>query len=134
MPKGRRGLPAAVKKEIVRTVQGVVYSGPLPTPQDFGKYDEILPGAAERILTMAENQSKHRQKIEVKIVKSNITNEKIGLIFGLIVALSMFSAVVLCAYLKQPIPATIIGTGGIVGLVTAFIKGSKAIRSEKKEK
>lgn len=134
MPKGRRGLPSTRKKEIVRTVRGVAYSGPLPTPQDFGKYDEILPGAAERILTLAENQSKHRQKLEVKIVKSNITNEKLGLIFGLIVALSMFSAVVLCAYLKQPIPATIIGTGGIVGLVTAFIKGSKTIRSEKKEK
>lgn len=29
---------------------------PLPEPGDFGKYEKILPGAANRILTMAELQ------------------------------------------------------------------------------
>lgn len=30
------------------------YSGPLPHPETLAKYDQIVPGAAERIITMAE--------------------------------------------------------------------------------
>lgn len=36
------------------------FSGPLPPPQILGQYDEVLPGAAERILRMAEKQQDHR--------------------------------------------------------------------------
>lgn len=32
----------------------VMYQGPLPTPDAFAGYDNVLPGATERILTMAE--------------------------------------------------------------------------------
>jgi len=31
------------------------FSGPLPTPAILEQYDHLLPGAAERILSMAEN-------------------------------------------------------------------------------
>ena len=39
-------------------------SGPLPPPEMLAQYEEILPGAAERILSMAERQAEHRQKME----------------------------------------------------------------------
>lgn len=32
------------------------FSGPLPRPEDFEKYNEILPNAADRILAMAEKE------------------------------------------------------------------------------
>ena len=38
------------------------YSGPLPTPNDFDAFERALPGAADRILTMAEN----RQTAEIE--------------------------------------------------------------------
>lgn len=38
----------------------VEFSGPLPHPQTLRQYDEVLPGAAERILRMAEKQQDHR--------------------------------------------------------------------------
>ena len=41
----------AITKNSVSTFQG-----PLPHPDHFEKYNEILPGSAERILKMAENQ------------------------------------------------------------------------------
>ncbi|PIQ30327.1 MAG: hypothetical protein COS35_13425 [Zetaproteobacteria bacterium CG02_land_8_20_14_3_00_50_9] len=41
-----------------------MHSGPLPAPEDFAKYENILPGAAERILSMAENEARHRHTID----------------------------------------------------------------------
>lgn len=37
------------------------YQGPLPHPQDFAGFEEVLPGAADRILSMAEK----RQQAEI---------------------------------------------------------------------
>ena len=41
-----------------------VRTGPLPPPDDFRQYEETLPGAADRILRMAENQNERRNNRE----------------------------------------------------------------------
>lgn len=55
------------------------FSGPIPPPEVIKKYEEAIPGSGNRIISMAENQSKHRQKLEQSVVSSNIHNEKIGM-------------------------------------------------------
>lgn len=40
------------------------FAGPLPHPEHFALYDETLPGAAERILRMAEKEQDHRHAWE----------------------------------------------------------------------
>jgi len=55
------------------------FSGPLPPPQLLKGYEEICSGAANRIIKMAESQSKHRQTLEKSVITSNIENEKIGM-------------------------------------------------------
>lgn len=54
-------IPAEVVDEIARQGRAEMlalvqeaHSGPLPPAAEFGRYDEILPGAADRILKMAE--------------------------------------------------------------------------------
>ena len=42
------------------------YSGPLPRPDDLAKYDQIVPGAAERIIKMAEAEMLHRHENDKK--------------------------------------------------------------------
>ena len=44
-------------------------TGPIPSPDAFQQYDEILPGAADRILEMAEKQSDHRMEWEQRALK-----------------------------------------------------------------
>ncbi len=44
----------------------VSVSGPIPPPSMMEQYERTLPGSADRILKMAENQSEHRQWIEKK--------------------------------------------------------------------
>ena len=37
------------------------FQGPIPPPNVLEAYERLVPGAAERILKMAENQAAHRQ-------------------------------------------------------------------------
>ena len=41
-----------------------VHEGPLPAPEDFARYDKVLPGAAERIMTLTESTVGHRQRMD----------------------------------------------------------------------
>ena len=45
------------KKETWVVTQIRSYQWPLPLPQDFAQYEEVLPWSANRILTMAEQRS-----------------------------------------------------------------------------
>lgn len=56
------------------------FSGPLPPPAALEGYESTQPGAADRIIAMAEMQAKHRQEQEAKIIASNISHEKWGLL------------------------------------------------------
>lgn len=42
------------------------HEGPLPAPEDFERYDQVLPGAAERILALTESTVEHRQQMAVR--------------------------------------------------------------------
>ena len=58
------------------------FSGPLPPPEILAKYNSVVPNAAERIITMAETQAAHRQRIESKVIESNIRNSRLECIWG----------------------------------------------------
>lgn len=51
------------------------FSGPIPPPNLLERYEAITPGAADRILTMAENQSKHRIAAESEKTIRSISRE-----------------------------------------------------------
>ena len=53
-----------------KTALQVRFQGPLPPPAILEHYDRIVPGAAARILVMAENQSKHRQVLERRVINT----------------------------------------------------------------
>lgn len=66
--------------------QRVTFAGPLPPPLVLGQYEEICPGAADRIISMAEHQSAHRQKLESAVVASNCEGQRRGPLFGFALA------------------------------------------------
>ena len=59
-----KDLPDSAKIELVNqlTVSRVetTFAGPLPTPDDFHKYSEVLPDAPDRIMRMAEREQQIR--------------------------------------------------------------------------
>lgn len=64
------------------------FSGPLPPAEEIGKYEKVLPGLADRIVTMAENQSSHRQVIEKRIISFDILKGIMGQVFAFIIIMT----------------------------------------------
>jgi uncharacterized membrane protein len=60
----------------------------LPPPETLQKYNEIVPGAADRIIKMAESQHEHRLLLEKKVVESNTFSQKVGLLLGFVIAMT----------------------------------------------
>jgi len=110
------------------------YNGPLPPPALFEEYNKVLPGAAERILSMAEKQAAHRQDLESRAIKSGIKNSLIGLIFGFILGVMTIVGGVYCILKGQPTGGTILSSAGLVSLVSVFVYGSRQRRIERQLK
>jgi uncharacterized membrane protein len=77
--------PAAQRQAEPRSVSVTASqyrSGPLPDPGEFARYEQILPGSAERLMHQFEVQSEHRRNLESDVVRSNIANERRGMNIG----------------------------------------------------
>ena len=110
-----------------------VFNGPLPPPVVLEKYNEIIPGAAERIIAMAEEQAKHRKELEVKVINSDVGNSKLGLWFGLIIGLAGLAASVIVIIYGEQIVGGVLGIGTLGSLVGVFVYGSQKRNQERQE-
>ena len=54
----------------------VTYEGPYPPPSMLAEYNQIVPGSADRLITMAEEEQKHRQQLETQDMQSFILEQK----------------------------------------------------------
>lgn len=108
-------LPEKKKAQLISKVS-MQYSGPLPMALEFGKYEEITPGAGDRILGMAERQSQHRQELEKHAVLSQFRLAGKGQWFGFVLGLvGLIGGFYLISIDKD---AT--GIASLVGTVSAF--------------
>jgi uncharacterized membrane protein len=90
------------------------------------QFEEICPGAAQRILGLAEGEAAHRRSIEKKVMHGEIHTERFGMICALLVFAMFIAAGAYAIYLEQPIVGAIFGTFPIVGVLTVFIKGRRS--------
>ena len=118
----------------VQLQRKLTFSGPLPPPSILEHYDQVVPGAAERIIAMTEQQSKHRQALESKVVASDIFSSKLGLIFGFILGIVAIVGGLLLGLQGQPIYGTIFGGLYLVGIVGVFVFGSQQRRKERQSR
>lgn len=108
-----------------KTVEIEATSGPIPPPTMIANYEKALPGSADRILKMAEDQQAHRHELERTNLQANISSEKRGTWIGGAIAL----IVVLGSFFLIAIGKSIEGFGtiltGLVMLIGLFTKTQK---------
>lgn len=116
------------------------FQGPLPPPETLAQYEAILPGSAERLMVMAENQAEHRQKVEMTVVttaKFSIERESKradrGLIIGAIVAIILILCGTFLVYNWHDWAGTTLVVATIVGLVGVFVYNTQKRRGERIE-
>jgi uncharacterized membrane protein len=107
------------------------YQGPLPPPAMFKQYDDILPGAAERILHLFESQSEHRQAIEKAVITSDIEDGRLGLHLGAAISALAIIAGAVCILYGHPTTGGIIAAIPVPTLAAVFVYGSRQRRKER---
>jgi uncharacterized membrane protein len=107
------------------------FSGPLPHPDILARYEQILAGAADRIISMAEAQSRHRQELEAEVIASDIKNSRIGLYCGLIIGLTAILSGAACIFVGQQWGGGFLGGAGLTGLVSVFVYGAHEKKKER---
>lgn len=124
--------PGKYRQE-VRIQKAEQFQGPLPRPSDFAQYEAILPGAAERIVAMAEKQAVHRQALEKKVIDSDALHALVGTVFGLVIGLFGLSVAGYCIYTGHDWAGAVIGGATLASMVGSFIYGSSKQRRERQE-
>lgn len=87
------------------------FSGPLPPPDVLAAYERVLPGSADRIIRMAEDQGSHRRGLERQELAANIRTQSQGQWLAFVIALLVSAGGI---YLL----ATGNGVSGLVALLT----------------
>lgn len=101
------------------------YSGPLPHPAILKGFEEVQPGAAERIIRMAENEATHRHSLERQDCRSFIMNERLGMVCGLVFGLFVAGGGLYCVLKGHPAAGSIIASIPMGGIIIAFIQGRR---------
>lgn len=125
-------LPGAVIAGLA--TRQVSYSGPVPPPQFMREFNEIIPGAAERILAMAEAQTSHRIAIEAKAVNSGNMRATLGTCFGFIIGMTALIIGGAGMFTGHETTGFWFGVSGLGSLVGVFIVGRYAGARERAEK
>lgn len=129
--------PEEERKQGLSILAGIAvsrFSGPLPPPEELAKYEQILPGAADRILKMAEDQASHRQSLESSVVRSNIAGQQSGTRYGFLLAMTAIVGGVWLSLKGMSAVGLTSIISALAALVGVFIYGKFEQRKELKEK
>ena len=102
-----------------------LFSGPLPAPEILRGYDNILPGAAERIIRMAEKEQTNAHESGMLALREAVADRKREIIAG-IVALAALGTSAFLGHNGHAVAASIVGGTTVVGLVTVFLTGRRS--------
>lgn len=125
-----------VKEVVVKAIREE-FSGPIPHPDIMKKYEDILPGATDRIMAMAERQATHRQELEKKIVMSESRDGMLGVVFAFLLGIGCLVAGTIMVFCVPQsggaIAGAIVGVTGIGTITSNFIRSAKSNSGTKKK-
>jgi len=110
------------------------YAGPLPHPSLLKQYDDVVPGAAERIIGLLEEQSRHRMYLEKTVIVGDNRRANWGLISGWSIAVLFLITSAMLILAGYGAYGTVLGAVDLVALVTVFIYGTNIRKNERIEK
>lgn len=110
----------AIIAQFSRTEQ---FQGPFPHPQILEQYNKVLPGAAERVFTLTENEQTHRHSIQNTAVTGAISRDRRGQWMGYTITLAVLAIAVFFAYKGNTAFAGTLITVDLVALAAIFVSG-----------
>jgi len=93
----------------------------IPSFTELAGYEEVLPGAAERIFVMAENQSSHRHGLENRVIGGDDVRAYLGMAAGTAMQLCVIGGTVFLGYKgRDAVAIALIASGSVPALTTIW--------------
>ncbi len=128
----QRSLSANRQSIIHAEIEEKFVSSPIPPSEMAAQYEALAPGAADRILSLAEQEATHRRKMgekavnaQIELLRESAKDTKRGQLFGFIIGLSAILASAYMATHGAQVVGGAVGVSSLVGLVSVFIHGRK---------
>jgi len=122
--------PGTELPELIR----IRYEAPLPPPHMLRQYEETLPGAADRIFTLMEEQTHHRLGLEDRQQIADISTERRSQLIGAAISLMSIAAAFFLIYQGKSIPGTTVFITTCASLIGLFIAGRLTQKKEREDK
>lgn len=129
LPKDKRNEAAVLFYSSMKS-----HSGPLPSPETLEGYNQVLPGLADRIVTMAENQQKHRVGLENTSLRRQFNQSGTGQWMAFVLSILFLGVGGYLIHEDHDWAGSIIITGTLVSLAVAFITGKLKIAQSLNQK
>ena len=95
-----------LRENVPEEIYSARFSGPLPPPSSFREYDKVLPGSAERILGMAEDEQAGRHGWEKAALDGALKENARGQYLGAILSVIFAGVAVFLAMNGRELPAS----------------------------
>ena len=96
-----------------------LFSGPLPPAEELARYEDALPGSADRIVTMAEKE----QEIRAQQVADSPKTQRLVVKLSTVVAAMLMALAGLALWIGEPFVAIPFGLVGFAGLFLRSVVG-----------
>ncbi|MDD2341423.1 MAG: DUF2335 domain-containing protein [Tolumonas sp.] len=135
-----------MERPIIRSMMiAETHQGPLPPARTLAGYEKVLPGAAERVMQMAEKEQAHRHEmqkqhqqktleLQSKAVTEQLQINKTGQKYGFIIATFVLCLAGLMSIMDHQAVALALVAIDVVGLAAVFVVGRLSPKSEPESK
>jgi len=97
------------------------FSGPLPPPAVLQGYEDVLPGAAERIVQMAEQEQRQRHAFDNSLAASVTRQQERGQQFAFLLGGGALALAAFMVYSGHPVYAIVTTVSSIATLAGAML-------------
>jgi uncharacterized membrane protein len=101
----------------VRMTEYMSYVAPLPPPEWYEGYDAVVPGAGHRILTMVEDEGKHRRYMDRSYARYRL----LGLNYAFLATMAIVGSGVFLIHENKKAYGFALILANVVGLIGLFI-------------
>lgn len=120
VPQGQRNQVVA---QVLSVVTAERFAGPIAHPKHLREYEEICPGAADRIILMAEGQLEHAQSIQNSMLAAEVADGLAGRRYGFAALIAIIVCAMICVLTGHDGMAAAFLSAGVFGVIGQFIQG-----------
>lgn len=126
-------ISAAANEQLIFQQRIVSRSGPLPDPETLRVYEDLLPGASDRIFRMAEKDQNFVHTHQMRGQSFAFWTKTVGQIFGFLLGVTALIGCIYLAAHDKSFAGAVLFLGAVGTLIGTAVWASSSKSTEKKQ-